>query len=78
MATGCYLGLPAVAPPIPPAVYALMRRLDEEVRWEASGMTFGKNRPSAGARPGIAQQIFWYTAFTADMTKPAGLPVRST
>ena len=36
-------------------------------------MTFGEGRPGA-AQGQIAQQIFWYTAFTADMTKP-GLPV---
>src|SRR4029453_7854352 len=39
----------------------------------ARGMTFSE----AGAVPAqgnIAQQIFWYTAFTADMVKP-GLPV---
>lgn len=40
---------------------------------EASGMTFGEAGP-VPAQGQIAQQIFWYTAFTADMTK-AGLPV---
>ena len=36
-------------------------------------MTFSRSGPvpSQGA---IAQQVFWYTAFTADMVKP-GLPV---
>ena len=40
---------------------------------EATGMTFGESGP-VPAQGQIAQQIFWYTAFTADMTKP-GLPV---
>ena len=40
---------------------------------EATGMTFGEAGP-VPAQGQIAQQIFWYTAFTADMTKP-GLPV---
>jgi len=40
---------------------------------EASGMTFGEAGP-VPAQGQIAQQIFWYTAFTADMVKK-GLPV---
>ncbi len=36
-------------------------------------MTFGEAGP-VPAQGQIAQQIFWYTAFTADMSKP-GLPV---
>ena len=36
-------------------------------------MTFGEAGP-VPAQGQIAQQIFWYTAFTADMVKP-GLPV---
>ena len=36
-------------------------------------MTFGEAGP-VPAQGHIAQQAFWYTAFTADMTKP-GLPV---
>src|SRR5260221_6205027 len=36
---------------------------------EAMGMTFGESGP-VPAQGHIAQQIFWYTAFTADMTKP--------
>ena len=40
---------------------------------EAIGMTFGEAGP-VPAQGQIAQQIFWYTAFTADMIKP-GLPV---
>ncbi|KAG1426852.1 hypothetical protein G6F57_023292 [Rhizopus arrhizus] len=37
------------------------------------GMTFSDSGP-VPAQGQIAQQIFWYTAFTADMTKK-GLPV---
>jgi glycerol transport system substrate-binding protein len=40
---------------------------------EALGMTFGESGP-VPAQGHIAQQIFWYTGFTADMIKP-GLPV---
>ena len=36
-------------------------------------MTFSESGP-VPAQGGVAQQIFWYTAFTADMTSP-GLPV---
>ena len=36
---------------------------------EASGMTFGEAGP-VPAEGNIAQQIFWYTAFTADMVDP--------
>ena len=39
----------------------------------APGMTFGESGP-VPAQGQIAQQIFWYTAFTADMVKD-GLPV---
>jgi glycerol transport system substrate-binding protein len=39
----------------------------------AQGMTFSESGP-VPAQGEIAQQIFWYTAFTADMTKK-GLPV---
>lgn len=39
----------------------------------ANGMTFGEAGP-VPAQGEIAQQIFWYTAFTADMVKK-GLPV---
>jgi glycerol transport system substrate-binding protein len=42
---------------------------------QAQGMTFGESGP-VPAQGTIAQQIFWYTAFTADMVKP-GLPVMS-
>jgi glycerol transport system substrate-binding protein len=40
---------------------------------EAKGMNFSESGP-VPAQGSIAQQIFWYTAFTADMVKP-GLPV---
>src|SRR3546814_20175781 len=40
---------------------------------QAMGMTFSESGP-VPAQGHIAQQIFWYSAFTADMTKK-GLPV---
>ena len=40
---------------------------------QANGMNFSESGP-VPAQGNIAQQIFWYTAFTADMVKP-GLPV---
>ena len=60
----------------PAAVYALAKYIDWMKAYapkEATGMTFGEAGP-VPAQGQIAQQIFWYTAFTADMTK-AGLPV---
>ena len=60
----------------PAAVYALTKYVDWMKKYapkEATGMTFGEAGP-VPAQGQIAQQIFWYTAFTADMTKP-GLPV---
>ena len=60
----------------PAAVYALTKYIDWMKAYapkEAMGMTFGEAGP-VPAQGQIAQQIFWYTAFTADMTKP-GLPV---
>ncbi len=60
----------------PPAVYALTKYIDWMKKYapkEAMGMTFGESGP-VPAQGEIAQQIFWYTAFTADMVKP-GLPV---
>jgi len=60
----------------PAAVYALTKYVDWMKKYapkEATGMTFGESGP-VPAQGQIAQQIFWYTAFTADMTKP-GLPV---
>ena len=60
----------------PAAVYALTKYVDWMKKYapkEATGMTFGEAGP-VPAQGQIAQQIFWYTAFTADMNKP-GLPV---
>jgi glycerol transport system substrate-binding protein len=60
----------------PAAVYAV----DKAIKWlqeyappAAAGMTFSEAGP-VPAQGGIAQQAFWYTAFTADMVKD-GLPV---
>ena len=60
----------------PAAVYAL----EKYVEWlnayappEGAGMTFSEAGP-VPAQGAIAQQVFWYTAFTADMTEP-GLAV---
>ena len=60
----------------PSAVYALTKYIDWLKAYappEAAGMTFSEAGP-VPAQGNIAQQIFWYTAFTADMAKP-GLPV---
>jgi glycerol transport system substrate-binding protein len=60
----------------PAAVYALTKYIDWMKRYappQAMGMTFTEAGP-VPAQGQIAQQIFWYTAFTADMTRP-GLPV---
>ncbi len=60
----------------PAAVYATTKYVDWLRQYappEAQGMTFSEAGP-VPAQGSIAQQIFWYTAFTADMTKP-GLPV---
>ncbi len=60
----------------PAAVFALQKYIDWLKQYappEASGMTFGEAGP-VPAQGQIAQQIFWYTAFTASMTQP-GLPV---
>ena len=60
----------------PAAVYAVSKYLDWLKKYAppaAEGMTFGEAGP-VPAQGEIAQQIFWYTAFTADMVKP-GLPV---
>ncbi|OGB30842.1 MAG: ABC transporter substrate-binding protein [Burkholderiales bacterium RIFCSPLOWO2_12_FULL_61_40] len=60
----------------PPAVFALTKYIDWMKKYspkEAIGMTFGEAGP-VPAQGQIAQQIFWYTAFTADMIKK-GLPV---
>lgn len=58
------------------AVYAVTKAIDWLKKYtppEAMGMTFGEAGP-VPARGDIAQQMFWYTAFTADMVKP-GTPV---
>lgn len=60
----------------PAAVYALTKYIDWMKKYapkEAIDMTFGEAGP-VPAKGQIAQQIFWYTAFTADMVK-TGLPV---
>jgi glycerol transport system substrate-binding protein len=60
----------------PAAVYALTKYINWMKQYapaQSMGMTFSEAGP-VPAQGEIAQQIFWYTAFTADMTKP-GLPV---
>jgi glycerol transport system substrate-binding protein len=60
----------------PAAVYALTKYIDWLKKYappEASGMTFSEAGP-VPSQGKIAQQIFWYTAFTAAMSEP-GLPV---
>src|SRR6476660_4862193 len=60
----------------PAAVYALTKYIDWMKKYapkEATGMTFGEAGPVPG-QGAIAQQIFWYTAFTASSIKP-DLPV---
>ena len=58
------------------AVYAVTKAIDWLKKYsppEAAGMVFGEAGP-VPAQGEIAQQMFWYTAFTADMVKE-GLPV---
>ncbi|MCP5181665.1 MAG: carbohydrate ABC transporter substrate-binding protein [Pseudomonadales bacterium] len=60
----------------PAAVYALQKYIDWLKKYappEAAGMTFSEAGP-VPAQGHIAQQIFWYTTFTADMIEE-GLPV---
>ncbi len=60
----------------PAAVYALTKYIEWLKKYappEAAGMTFSEAGPVPG-QGNIAQQIFWYSAFTAPLTK-AGLPV---
>ena len=60
----------------PAAVYALTKYVDWLQKYappEAAGMVFSEAGP-VPAQGNIAQQIFWYTTFTADMVAP-GLPV---
>jgi glycerol transport system substrate-binding protein len=58
------------------AVYAITKSIEWLKKYAppaAAGMVFGE-AGSVPAQGEIAQQAFWYTAFTADMVKP-GLPV---
>ncbi|NCO21413.1 MAG: carbohydrate ABC transporter substrate-binding protein [Rhodobacterales bacterium] len=58
------------------AVYAVTKAIEWLQKYTppaAAGMTFGEAGPIP-AQGNIAQQMFWYTAFTADTVKP-GLPV---
>ncbi len=58
------------------AVYAVTKAIDWLNKYtppEAQGMTFSEAGP-VPAQGNIAQQMFWYSAFTADMVKD-GLPV---
>ena len=60
----------------PAAVYAIQKYIDWLKAYAppaAAGMVFGEAGP-VPAQGEIAQQMFWYTAFTADMVKE-GLPV---
>src|SRR5215204_383574 len=60
----------------PASVYAIAKYVEWLKKYappQANGMTFSESGP-VPAQGNIAQQIFWYTAFTADMVKP-GLPV---
>jgi glycerol transport system substrate-binding protein len=60
----------------PAAVYALTKYIDWMKKYapkQSMGMTFSESGP-VPAQGEVAQQIFWYTAFTADLTKK-GLPV---
>ena len=60
----------------PAAVYALQKYMDWLKQYappEAGGMTFSEAGP-VPAQGHIAQQIFWYTTFTANMIRP-GLAV---
>lgn len=55
----------------PAAVYALTKYIDWMKKFappEAMGMTFSEAGPVPGQGQ-IAQQVFWYTAFTASMSK---------
>ncbi|WP_374311840.1 ABC transporter substrate-binding protein [Dongia sp.] len=60
----------------PAAVYSIEKYVDWLKKYapaNAAGMTFSESGP-VPAQGAIAQQMFWYTAFTADMVKD-GLPV---
>ncbi|MDQ2067042.1 ABC transporter substrate-binding protein [Xinfangfangia sp. CPCC 101601] len=54
------------------AVYAVTKSIEWLQKYtppEAMGMTFGEAGP-VPAQGNVAQQMFWYTTFTADMLKP--------
>ncbi|GGX95424.1 ABC transporter substrate-binding protein [Litchfieldella qijiaojingensis] len=56
----------------PAAVFAVTKMVEwlrDYAPPEAQGMTFGEAGP-VPAQGNIAQQMFWYTAFTADMVSP--------
>ena len=60
----------------PAAVYAVTKAIEWLQKYSppaAAGMTFSEAGPIP-AQGNVAQQMFWYTAFTADTVKP-GLPV---
>ncbi|WP_462324264.1 ABC transporter substrate-binding protein [Desulfoplanes sp.] len=60
----------------PAAVYSLTKYMEWLQKYappEALGMTFYESGP-VPSQGNVAQQMFWYTAFTADMVKP-GTPV---
>jgi len=60
----------------PASVYALTKYIEWLKKYappEAAGMTFAEAGPVPG-QGNIAQQIFWYSAFTAFLSRP-GLPV---
>ncbi|GJD49894.1 hypothetical protein OPKNFCMD_2630 [Methylobacterium crusticola] len=60
----------------PASVYAVAKYVDWLKKYappQAAGMTFSESGP-VPAQGNVAQQMFWYTAFTADMVKP-GLAV---
>ncbi len=60
----------------PAAVYSVTKYVEWLQKYappEAAGMVFSEAGP-VPAQGAIAQQIFWYTTFTADMVRP-GLPV---
>src|SRR3569833_165600 len=56
----------------PAAVYSIAKNLDWMKKYappQAQGMTFSEAGP-VPAQVNIAQQIFWYSAFSADFVKP--------
>ncbi|MFY8101071.1 MAG: ABC transporter substrate-binding protein, partial [Allorhizobium sp.] len=58
----------------PAAVYSITKYLEWLKKYappEAQGMTFGEAGP-VPAQGAIAQQMFWYTAFTAALVDPVG------